>query len=184
MSSGLALIFSVRLLMVGSSPSATWGEAPLLAGVLDGVGLGVGVATTTWVGVGLGLGVAMMAWVGVGAGVGGATTIGVGVGAGVGVNVVTGSVLAWLPPPAPGMKEKSSASEDDSQGTCSRFEARVTPSLVRFSVSSAERSGTRISFNSSCTKRLWSPPLSEITELNAAEYITSVPFGATTGASP
>src|ERR1700738_4342163 len=86
--------------------------------------------------------------------------------------------------PAPGMKEKSSASDDEIHGTCSWREARVTPTRVRFSVSSAIRSGTRISFNSSCTNRLWSLPLSEITDDSAAEYITSVPFGAITGASP
>src|SRR5690349_18813069 len=83
-----------------------------------------------------------------------------------------------------GMKEKSSASEEEIQGTCSPREARVTPTRVRFSVSSAIRSGTRISFRSSSTNRLRSPPASEITELKAAEYITSVPFGAMTGARP
>src|SRR5579863_5016297 len=50
---------------------------------------------------------------------------------------------------APGMNEKSSASEDEIQGTCSLREARVTPTRVRFSVSSAIRSGTRISLSSS-----------------------------------
>src|ERR1700744_618597 len=88
------------------------------------------------------------------------------------------------PGTVPGMKAKSSAREDDIHGTCSLREARVTPTRVRFSVSSAIRSGTRISFSSSCTNRLWSPPLSEMTELSAAEYITSVPFGAITGARP
>ena len=60
----------------------------------------------------------------------------------------------------------------------------MTPTRVRFSVSSAIRSGTRISLSNSCTNRLWSPPLSLITEDSAAEYITSVPFGAITGARP
>src|SRR5260221_9032271 len=87
-------------------------------------------------------------------------------------------------PEPPGMKEKSSASDDEIHGTCSLREARVTPTRVRFSVSSAIRSGTRISLSNSCTNRLWSPPLSLITEDNAAEYITSVPFGAITGARP
>src|SRR5579863_3311802 len=50
---------------------------------------------------------------------------------------------------APGMNEKSSASEDEIHGTCSLREARVTPTRVRFSVSSAIRSGTRISLSSS-----------------------------------
>src|SRR5260370_3595379 len=84
-------------------------------------------------------------------------------------------------PPVPGINEKSSAREDEIQGTCSPREARVTPTRVRLSVSSAIRSGTRTSFNSSCTNR---PPLSEITEESAAEYITSVPLGAITGAKP
>ena len=82
------------------------------------------------------------------------------------------------------MKEKSSASDDEIHGTCSLREARVTPTRVRFSVSSAIRSGVRISLSSSRTNRLWSLPLSEITDDSAAEYITSVPFGAITGARP
>src|ERR1700761_9207649 len=73
--------------------------------------------------------------------------------------------------PEPGMNEKSSAKEDEIQGTWSLPEARVTPIRVRLSVSSAIRSGTRISFSSSCTKRLWSLPFSLMTELSAAEYI-------------
>src|SRR5260221_10523161 len=87
-------------------------------------------------------------------------------------------------PEPPGMKEKSSASDDEIHGTCSLREARVTPTRVRFSVSSAIRSGVRISLSSSRTNRLWSVPLSEMTDDSAAEYITSVPFGAMTGASP
>ena len=82
------------------------------------------------------------------------------------------------------MKEKSSASDDEIHGTCSWREARVTPTRVRFSVSSAIRSGVRISFSSSRTNRLRSLPLSETTDESAAEYITSVPFGAITGARP
>src|ERR1700754_4240186 len=85
---------------------------------------------------------------------------------------------------APGMNEKSSASDDEIHGTCSLREARVTPTRVRFSVSSAIRSGVRISLRSSRTNRLWSVPLSEMTDESAAEYITSVPFGAMTGARP
>src|SRR3954467_9406300 len=83
-----------------------------------------------------------------------------------------------------GMNEKSSASEDEIHGTCSLREARVTPTRVRLSVSSAIRSGTRISLSNSRTNRLCSPPLSLTTELSAAEYITRVPLGAITGASP
>ncbi len=95
-----------------------------------------------------------------------------------------GAAGAGRDPPPPGLNEKSSANEEDIQGTCSPREARVTPILVRFSVSSAIRSGTRISFRSSWTNRLWSPPASETTEASAAEYITNVPFGAMTGVRP
>src|SRR5258707_15598291 len=98
--------------------------------------------------------------------------------------VAGGGGLDGRGPEPPGMKEKSSARDDEIHGTCSLREARVTPTRVRFSVSSAIRSGTRISLSNSCTNRLWSPPLSLITDDNAAEYITSVPFGAITGASP
>src|SRR5438552_2313046 len=117
---------------------------------------------------------------------GGGGLLGGGSGAGGlgGGKVATGPDVDGRLPPEPGMKEKSSASEDEIHGTCSLREARVTPTRVRLSVSSAIRSGTRISFNSSCTNRLWSPPLSEMTDDSAAEYITSVPFGAITGASP
>ena len=100
--------------------------------------------------------------------------------------VATG-VDGWLAgrgPEPPGMKEKSSASEDEIHGTCSWREARVTPTRVRLSVSSAIRSGVRISLSNSCTNRLRSLPLSETTDESAAEYITSVPFGAITGARP
>src|SRR5690606_32100039 len=69
------------------------------------------------------------------------------------------------------LKENSSASEDDSHGTCSLREARVTPTRVRLSVSSAVRPGTRISFSNSLTNKLRSLPPSLTTELNAAEYI-------------
>src|SRR4051794_11037503 len=85
---------------------------------------------------------------------------------------------------APGINEKSSASDDEIHGTCSLREARVTPMRVRFRVSSAIRLGDRISFKNSLTNRLCAPPLSLTTELSAAEYITSVPFGAITGARP
>src|SRR5258706_12214112 len=87
-------------------------------------------------------------------------------------------------PLAPGLNEKSSANEDEIHGTCSLRDARVTPTRVRLSVSSAIRSGTRISLSNSCTNRLRSRPLSEMTEESAAEYITRVPLGAITGARP
>ena len=96
-------------------------------------------------------------------------------------------VEGWLAGRGPeplGMKEKSSASDDEIHGTCSWREARVTPTRVRLSVSSAIKSGVRISFSSSFTNRLRSLPLSETTDESAAEYITSVPFGAITGARP
>src|SRR6516165_4062758 len=102
---------------------------------------------------------------------GGGWTIGEVGGGGGGVIVA----IVGRPPVAPGINEKSSAREDDIHGTCSPREARVTPTRVRLSVSSAVRSGTRISFRSSWTKSLCSPPLSEITEDSAAEYITSMP---------
>ena len=107
-------------------------------------------------------------------------------GGGVRARVATGGGggLAGRGPEPPGMKEKSSASDDEIHGTCSLREARVTPTRVRFSVSSAIRSGVRISLSSSCTNRLRSLPLSETTDESAAEYITSVPFGAITGARP
>src|SRR5258708_36146938 len=101
-----------------------------------------------------------------------------------GGSVATGPDVDGRLPPAPGMKEKSSASDDEIHGTCSWREARVMPTRVRLSVSSAIRSGKRISFNSSCTNRLWSLPLSESSHDSAADFITSVPFGAITGASP
>src|SRR5258705_2087314 len=87
-------------------------------------------------------------------------------------------------PLAPGINEKSSAREDEIHGTCSLRDARVTPTRVRLSVSSAIRSGTRISLSHSCTNRLRSRPLTEVTAQSAAAYITSVPFGAITGARP
>src|SRR6516225_4973604 len=77
-------------------------------------------------------------------------TIGEVGGGGGGVIVAT----VGRPPVAPGINEKSSAREDEIHGTCSPREARVTPTRVRLSVSSAIRSGTRISFRSSWTKRL------------------------------
>ena len=161
--------------MVGSSASATTGAGSVCAGCSAG-GLAAGPA-----GFGGGLSTRGNGG-GCGAG-GGLSTRGGGGGCGVG----GGSVATDGPggrAPLPGINEKSSASDDEIHGICSLREARVTPTRVRFSVSSAIKSGTRISLSSSCTNRLWSPPLSEITEPSAAEYITSVPFGAITGARP
>src|SRR6185436_383540 len=115
---------------------------------------------------------------GAGAATGGEGGGGAGAGAGGVVGAVATGVDGWLAgrePEPPGMKEKSSASEEEIHGTCSCREARVTPTRVRFSVSSAIRSGVRISFSSSLTNRLRSLPLSETTDESAAEYITSVP---------
>src|SRR3954447_20903451 len=151
--------------MVGSSASAT--TVLLSAGLVGGAGGGI--ATSTCFGGG---------GKGGGGGAGGATATCGGGATG------AGGGLAGLGPEPPGMKEKSSASDEEIHGTCSLREARVTPTRVRFSVSSAIKSGVRISFSSSRTNRLWSVPLSEMTDESAAEYITSVPFGAITGARP
>src|SRR5262245_22758457 len=162
--------------MVGSSASAT----SVFAGCCGGGGGGGGILTSICLGGG-----------GISTRCGSCTGGGGGGGVVVGATVVVcwpggggGGVDGLEPAPPPGMKEKSSASDDEIQGTCSLREARVTPTLVRFSVSSAIRSGTRISLSNSRTNRLRSPPLSPTTEDKAAEYITSVPFGAMTGASP
>src|SRR4249920_2804473 len=165
MSSGLSAILAVRLLMVGSSPSAPCAALGLLSADFS-----TGGVTGTSIGGGAGRGGSGSAG---GGGDGGSVATGPGGGAGGGLG---GRGL----PGAPGMKEKSSASEDEIHGTCSCRDARVTPTRVRFSVSSAIRSGTRISLSNSRTNRLLSPT----TEESAAEYITRVPFGAMTGASP
>src|SRR3954471_11813901 len=151
--------------MVGSSASAT--TVLLSAGLVGGAGGGI--ATSTCFGGG---------GKGGGGGAGGATATCGGGATG------AGGGLAGLGPEPPGMKEKSSASDDEIHGTCSLREARVTPTRVRFSVSSAVRSGTRISLRSSCTNRLRSRPVSDTTDDSAAEYMTNVPLGAITGASP
>src|SRR3954454_11238173 len=177
--------------MVGSSartaalgPLSMLGAVTGSAGMTGGGGGGAGGKAASTCGFGDGAGAATVsAGFGSTGGVGGAgggllaTTGGRGRGAG-------GGVVVGRDPPAPGMNEKSSASEEEIHGTCSPLEARVTPILVRFSVSSAIRSGTRISLRSSWTNRLCSPPASETTEASAAEYITNVPFGAMTGVRP
>src|SRR6187551_2590122 len=158
--------------MVGSSASATAVGLGLSAGLAGGGGGGIAASTGFDAAGGGGGGAATGA--GAGAAGGGAGAVATGGGGG----------LAGRGPAPLGMKEKSSASDDEIHGTCSWREARVTPTRVRFSVSSAIKSGVRISFSNSFTNRLRSLPLSETTDESAAEYITSVPFGAITGARP
>ena len=87
---------------------------------------------------------------------------------------------------APGalLKKNSSASEDDTHGTCSFLEARDTPFCVLLNTTSALRPGVLISFNSSETNRLFAPSESFTTLSGAAEKMASVPAGAVSGASP
>src|SRR6266478_4574192 len=153
--------------MRGSSASAAGVDPSFLsAGFSAGVS-GGGIETSTGFGGG-----------------GNGSTRGGGGGSEGGGSVATGPGAGGRDPPAPWINEKSSAREDEIHGTCSLRDARVTPTRVLLSVSSAIRSGTRISLSNSCTNRLRSRPLSEMTEESAAEYITSVPFGAITGARP
>src|SRR5947208_1904984 len=163
--------------MVGSSASATAVGLGLSAGLAGGRGGGIAPST--------GFGAAGGGGGGAGAATGGGAGAGAGAGGAAGA-VATGvdGELAGRGPEPLGMKEKSSASDDEIHGTCSCRETRVTPTRVRLSVSSAIKSGVRISFSSSLTNRLRSLPLSETTDESAAEYITSVPFGAITGARP
>src|SRR4051794_30134109 len=166
--------------MVGSSASA--GGVGLSGGLAGGGGGGIAGST--------GFDAAGGGGGGAGAATGGGAGAGAGAGAGTGTGGVAGAVATGVDEPVGrgpeplGMKEKSSASDDEIHGTCSWREARVTPTRVRFSVSSAIKSGVRISFSSSFTNRLRSLPLSETTDESAAEYITRVPFGAITGARP
>src|SRR5207302_9641554 len=159
--------------MVGSSASATAVDPSFLSAGWSGGGI----ETSTGL---AGAGSKRGNGAGSGAAAAGAVA-GAGAGAGAGGSAATAAPAGR--PLAPGVNEKSSANEDEIHGTCSLRDARVTPTRVRLSVSSAIKSGTRISLSSSCTNRLWSPPLSLITADSAAEYITSVPFGAITGAS-
>src|SRR3954453_15118160 len=169
--------------MVGSSASA--GGVGLSGGLAGGGGGGIAGSTGFDAagggdgGAGLGVATGGGAGAGAGAGTAGAGTGGVAGAVAIGVDEPDGRGPEPL-----GMKEKSSASDDEIHGTCSWREARVTPTRVRFSVSSAIKSGVRISFSSSFTNRLRSLPLSETADESAAEYITSVPFGAITGARP
>src|SRR5258708_6825753 len=121
--------------MVGSSASATAVDPSSLSAGLSGGGI----ETSTGL-------------AGAGAKRGNGGGAGGGEGAGAGGSVVTAGPAGR--PLAPGINEKSSAKEDEIHGTCSLRDARVTPTRVRLSVSSAIRSGTRISLSSSCTNRL------------------------------
>ena len=141
--------------MVGSSASAT-AMVPSIFGSRSG-----GLSTPALaVAVRIGWRDLESTWLWRGGGRTGSTAAGSG-GSGVG----DGRWSGGAPPPEPGgltcaaartarMNEKSSASDDEIHGTCSLREARVTPTRVRFSVSSAIRSGTRISLSSSRTNRL------------------------------
>src|SRR5438067_13822134 len=175
--------------MVGSSASTAWlGPLSMLGAVTGSTGFTGGggggkAASTCGEGAGAGATVVSTCFGGEG-GDGGAGGAGGGLFATTGGGAGGGVVAAGRDPLAPGMNEKSSASEEEIHGTCSPREARVTPILVRFSVSSAIRSGTRISFSNSWTNRLCSPPASDTTEATAAEYMTSVAFGAMTGVRP
>src|SRR5712692_7350971 len=78
-------------------------------------------------------------------------------------------------------KEKSSTNEEENHGTCSPFDARDTATSVRLKTSSTFP-GVRSSLSNSLTNHGRSPSL--VTAPGAAAYMTAVPFGATTGASP
>ena len=69
----------------------------------------------------------------------------------------------------PPLKENSDVSDDDSQGTCSRLVALLTPAWVLRNACSALTLGVRISSSSSVTNRLWSFRLLLTTEPTAAE---------------
>src|SRR6478735_7301088 len=125
--------------MVGSSASATAVDPSLLSAGLSGGGIET---STGLAGAG--------SKRGNGAGSGAATAAGAEAGAG--ASAATAGPAGRLL--APGVNEKSSANEDEIHGTCSLRDARVTPTRVRLSVSSAIRSGTRISLSNSCTNRL------------------------------
>src|SRR6267154_1853857 len=140
--------------MVGSSASATAVDPSFLSAGLSG-----GIETSTGLagagskrGNGAGWGAAAAAGAGAATGGGAAVAVAAAVAAG-----AVGSVATAGPagrPLAPGINEKSSANDDEIHGTCSLRDARVTPTRVRLSVSSAIRSGTRISLSNSCTNRL------------------------------
>src|SRR5258706_694578 len=159
--------------MRGSSASATGVDPSFLSAGFTAGWSGGGIETSTGFGGG-----------GNGSARAGGGSEGGGGGSEGGGSVATGPGAGGRDPPAPGINEKSSAREDEIHGTCSLRDARVTPTRVLLSVSSAIRSGTRISFSNSCTNRLRSRPLSWMTEDSAAESITSVPFGPITAARP
>src|SRR5260370_24469339 len=95
-----------------------------------------------------------------------------------------GILLSALSGTTAAENEKSTAIEEDSQGTCSPFEARVTPACAFRKDCSALTPGVRISLSSSVTNRLWSFLLSLSTAPSAVEYNTNVLFGVTAGANP
>src|SRR3954447_27075943 len=111
--------------MVGSS--ARLATAVVASSLTGGAATGAG-GTSTFGGCGGG-GIITAAAAGVAAG--GATGSG---GGGVAMATCVGGCGR-----APGMNEKSSAKDDEIHGTCSLREARVTPTRVRFRVSSAIR---------------------------------------------
>src|SRR6185437_9050589 len=153
MSFGSRSILAVKLLIVGSSDNASWVEPELLStgfctggggmGICDGDGVvtsGSGVGFETGASGGGG---GLASGVGLGTGAGdGAGGLASGVGAG-SSGCGCGDGRAAIGPgrlalPGPGTKEKSSAREEEIQGICFWREARVTPTRVRLSVSSAE----------------------------------------------
>src|SRR5262249_24021053 len=82
----------------------------------------------------------------------------------------------------PGAANVSSVvSDDEIQGICSPLVAFETPIRVRMNASSAAMAGARISLSNSVINR---PDSSPVTFPGAAAYITSVPAGVVTGASP
>src|SRR5882672_6353677 len=171
--------------MVGSSASASAVVPSIFSAGLSAAGLSAaGLSSTTGLSITGFSGGGILSSTCFGGGGSTGSTRGNGGGSGAGRGSAATEPGGLVPEPEPGINEKSSANDDEIHGTCSLRDARVTPTRVRFRVSSAVRSGTRISFSSSLTNRLCAPPLSPTTELSAAEYITSVPFGAITGASP
>src|SRR5258708_2078859 len=81
------------------------------------------------------------------------STRGNGGGSGAGLGSAATEPGGLAPEPEPGINEKSSANEDEIHGTCSLRDARVTPTPVRFTVSSAIKPATPISFTTSSPNR-------------------------------
>ncbi|MFY9991329.1 MAG: hypothetical protein WAL40_09860, partial [Rhodoplanes sp.] len=55
------------------------------------------------------------------------------------------------------VKKKSSASEDDTHGSCSLWEARATSFCALLKIASALKPGVRIFFSNSVMNRLFAP---------------------------